>query len=52
MTMKAWIIKKMGSVNNLEIENVPIEEPKKGQARIKVKAVSLNPIDYKRYRIE
>jgi NADPH2:quinone reductase len=46
--MKAWIIKKMGSINDLEIGNVPIEEPKKGQARIKVKAVSLNPIDYKR----
>jgi NADPH:quinone reductase-like Zn-dependent oxidoreductase len=42
-TMKAAVISD-GKVN---METVPIPEPGKGQVRIKVRAVSVNPVDWK-----
>jgi NADPH:quinone reductase-like Zn-dependent oxidoreductase len=42
-TMKAAVI----SDGKVSIETLPIPEPDKGQVRIKVRAVSVNPVDWK-----
>ena len=42
-TMKAAVI----SDGKVAIESVPIPEPGPGQVRIKVRAVSVNPVDWK-----
>src|SRR6188508_3118731 len=44
--MKAVILNKYGSVDNFELADLPIPEIKKGQVRIKMMAVSFNPVDY------
>lgn len=44
--MKAIILKEYGSIDNFEIADLPIPTLRKGQIRIKIKAVSFNPIDY------
>lgn len=41
--MKAAVI----SDGNVSVESVPIPEPGRGQVRIKVRAVSVNPVDWK-----
>ena len=44
--MKAIILKEYGSIDNFEIADLPIPAIRKGQIRIKIKAVSFNPVDY------
>jgi NADPH:quinone reductase-like Zn-dependent oxidoreductase len=44
--MKAIILKEYGSVNNFESADIPIPLVKKGHIRIRIKAVSFNPVDY------
>lgn len=44
--MKAIILKGYGSVDNFELTNLPVPAIQKGQIRIKIKAVSFNPVDY------
>lgn len=44
--MKAIILKEYGSTENFEMIDIPIPEIKKGQVRIRIKAVSFNPVDY------
>ncbi|MFS0646798.1 zinc-binding dehydrogenase [Siminovitchia sp. 179-K 8D1 HS] len=44
--MKALLLKNKGDIKNLYIDTVPIPVPKKGEICVRVKAVSLNPVDY------
>ena len=44
--MKAVILKQYGGVDNFELANLPVPTIKKGEIRIKIKAVSFNPVDY------
>jgi NADPH2:quinone reductase len=44
--MKAIILKEYGSINNFESADIPIPLVKKGDIRIRIKAVSFNPVDY------
>lgn len=45
--MKALILEKPGSPDSLKIADQPLPEPAPGEIRVKVKAVGLNPVDYK-----
>jgi NADPH:quinone reductase-like Zn-dependent oxidoreductase len=45
--MKAIILSKPGSTDNLVIKEVPVPDIKPGEVLIKVKAVSINPVDVK-----
>lgn len=45
--MKAAVINKFGDENVFEFAEVPVPEIKKSEVLVRVKAVSLNPIDYK-----
>jgi NADPH2:quinone reductase len=44
--MKAILLKEFGSTDNFELADIPIPQLQKGQVRIKIKAVSFNPVDY------
>src|SRR5580765_5322804 len=44
--MKAIILKAYGSADNFEMADMPVPPIKKGEVRIKIKAVSFNPVDY------
>jgi len=44
--MKAIILKQYGSIENFEMADLPIPAIQKGQIRIRIKAVSFNPVDY------
>jgi NADPH:quinone reductase len=44
--MKAIILKEYGSADNFEMIDIPIPEIKKGEVRIRIIAVSFNPVDY------
>ena len=44
--MKAIILKEYGSIDNFEVADVPMPPTGKGEIRIKIKAVSFNPVDY------
>lgn len=44
--MKAVILKQYGGVDNFELANLPVPTIKKGEIRIKIRAVSFNPVDY------
>jgi len=44
--MKAIVLKEYGSINNFESADIPIPLVKKGDIRIRIKAVSFNPVDY------
>ncbi len=46
-TMKALLLDKPGPVANLHVGELPIPEPGPNEIRVKVRAVSLNPVDYK-----
>ncbi len=43
--MKAIILKEHGSIENFDIADIPIPPIEKGQVRIKIMAVSFNPVD-------
>ena len=44
--MKAIVLREYGNADNFELTNLPIPTIPKGQVRIKIKAVSFNPVDY------
>lgn len=44
--MKAYVLEKKGSIDDLKIEEITPPIPSKGEVRVKVKAVGLNPVDY------
>lgn len=44
--MKAVILKKYGGIENFEMAELPIPPIKKGEIRIRILAVSFNPVDY------
>jgi NADPH2:quinone reductase len=46
--MKAWVIHSKGVLEDLKLDIVTIPKPSDEQVRIKIHAVSLNPVDYKR----
>lgn len=45
--MKAWILKQVGSPYVIEAGEVDTPVPAAGEVRIRVRAISLNPVDYK-----
>ena len=45
--MKALLLDKAGPVSSLYVGDLPVPEPCAGEIRVKVHAVSLNPVDYK-----
>lgn len=45
--MKALLLDKPGLVSSLRVGELPLPEPKSDEIRVKVHAVSLNPVDYK-----
>jgi len=44
--MKAIVLSSFGSADNFAVADLPIPEVRKGEVRIKVRAVSFNPVDY------
>lgn len=44
--MKAIILNGYGGIDNFEMADIPIPPIQKGQLRIKIKAVSFNPVDF------
>ncbi len=44
--MKAIILREHGNADNFELADLPIPAIHKGQVRIRIKAVSFNPVDY------
>ncbi len=45
--MKALLLDKIGPVCDLRIGELPVPEPEAGEIRVRVRAVSPNPVDYK-----
>lgn len=45
--MQALLLDKPGPVSDLHVGELPIPEPKANEIRVKVHAVSINPVDYK-----
>lgn len=45
--MKAFILQQPGTTDQLELSEVPIPEPGTGEVLVKVKAISINPVDWK-----
>ncbi len=45
--MKALLLDKPGPVSDLHVGDLPVPEPGPNEIRVKVSAVSLNPVDYK-----
>lgn len=45
--MKAIILKEPGGPENLIITDIPVPVPQKGEVLVKVKAISINPVDIK-----
>lgn len=45
--MKAIILKEAGGPENLIITDIPVPKPKKDEVLVKVKAISVNPVDIK-----
>jgi NADPH:quinone reductase-like Zn-dependent oxidoreductase len=45
--MKAIVLNSFGGVDNLQLLDWPKPEPKAGEVRIQIKAISFNPVDYK-----
>ena len=50
--MKALLLFEPGPVSSLDIGDIPIPEPGPNEIRVKVHAVSLNPVDYKLLAVE
>src|SRR3954467_7883471 len=46
-TMKAATIHSFGGPETLKLEDVPVPSPVNGEVLVKVRAVGINPIDYK-----
>ena len=45
--MKAIVLEAFGGVENLRWKDWPLPEPKEREVRIRIRAVSVNPVDYK-----
>lgn len=45
--MKAYVLKEAGSAESMVLEELPVPAPHKGEVLIKVKAISINPVDIK-----
>ncbi|HYD18406.1 MAG TPA: zinc-binding dehydrogenase [Patescibacteria group bacterium] len=45
--MKAYILDRPGAPDTLRLADMPVPQPKRGEVRVKVGAVALNPVDYK-----
>ena len=45
--MKALLLDRPGPVDSLYVGELPVPEPGSGEIRVKVRAASLNPVDYK-----
>ncbi|GAA4318025.1 NADP-dependent oxidoreductase [Mucilaginibacter gynuensis] len=45
--MKAYILKEPGDVSGLQLTDLPVPQPAQGEVLIKVKAISINPVDVK-----
>ena len=45
--MKAIVIEKYGSAEELILKDLPVPEPEKGEIRVRVRACGLNPVDFK-----
>lgn len=45
--MKAIVLKNFGGLENLELKETELRKPNHGEIVVKVKAISLNPVDYK-----
>ena len=45
--MRALLLDKTGPVSSLHVGDLPVPEPGTGEIRVKVRAVGLNPVDYK-----
>lgn len=45
--MKALLLDRIGPVEDLRVGEAPVPEPGTGEIRVRVRAVSLNPVDYK-----
>lgn len=46
--MKAMTLRQYGDPDVLQLEDLPVPEATAGEVRIRVQAVSINPVDYKR----
>jgi NADPH:quinone reductase len=44
--MKAIVLNSFGSANNFALADLPIPELREGELRVRIKAVSFNPVDY------
>jgi NADPH2:quinone reductase len=47
MRMKAMVIDSFGGVDNFHWRDWPMPEPNAGEVRIRIHAISVNPVDYK-----
>lgn len=45
--MRAFVLDRPGSPESLRLAEMPVPEPQRGEVRVKVAAVALNPVDYK-----
>jgi NADPH:quinone reductase-like Zn-dependent oxidoreductase len=44
--MKAIALREYGTVDNFEMTQIPIPDVQAAEVRIKIRAVSFNPVDY------
>src|SRR4029077_18378059 len=45
--MKAVVLEAFGDVSHLKLKDIEVPQPKKGEVRVKIKAVGFNPVDFK-----
>lgn len=46
--MRAMTLRQYGGPDVLQLEDLPVPQPRAGEVRVRVHAVSINPVDYKR----
>ncbi|HUX08496.1 MAG TPA: NAD(P)-dependent alcohol dehydrogenase [Acidobacteriota bacterium] len=44
-TMKSWRLNEFGSIENLQLEEIPVPEPAEGEVLVRVEYAALNPAD-------
>lgn len=45
--MKAYVLDRLGAPDTLRLADMPLPQPGRGEVRVRVEAVALNPVDYK-----